>query len=589
MFLVTTANQKFWKKDTKVLFLGEWCKIYSQRHVWSGMDYQVLPYHWDDRKKLHKDFLYLDELCERYLPVLAGELNSLHGVNYSSRYWRILIGPWLILFIQILYDRYLSVSAAIDTGKVTETWVAPSMPHYYILKDYATLIRYMPTDEYNQYLYGYLIKSLRGIPFQVKNETLTLPSATQKNEAGLTKITLIGIRKVLEWYRRMIPDRWNEVVFVGSYLNLIDQARLQLSLGQFPCRIAPTVVIRESPVDLEMRRALKLSEGKNQFEKLLDELIPINIFRTCVEGYSEMNEISCAAFPKRPRVIYTTNALYYYDAFKFWTASHVEHGVKLIVGQHGGNYGAALWSSHENHENRISDMYVSWGWKKESDSNILPLPSGQLSYVSKKIRPDPSGSITLIPMTLPRYSYWLYSFLVGPQIADYIKGQEKFVDALSIDARSFLEIRSPLNSYEFGWSTYERWKDFDPKIKIRGPETSLYKLLCGSRLSVCTYNATTILEVLAANFPTIIFWDPNFFELRDSAQPYYDELRKVSILHDTPKSAAIKVNEVYEDPMAWWGSPDVQMARKNFCRRFAWTSPGWISDWKKEFEKLITR
>ena len=100
---------------------------------------------------------------------------------------------------------------------------------------------------------------------------------------------------------------------------------------------------------------------------------------------------------------------------------------------------------------------------------------------------------------------------------------------------------------------------------------------------------TPFLESFAANFPTIIFWNPYFSELRDSAKPYFDELREVSILHDNPKSAAIKVNEVYEDPMAWWGSPDVQMARENFCRRFAWTSPDWISDWKKEFEKLMTR
>ena len=84
---------------------------------------------------------------------------------------------------------------------------------------------------------------------------------------------------------------------------------------------------------------------------------------------------------------------------------------------------------------------------------------------------------------------------------------------------------------------------------------------------------TPFLESFAANFPTIIFWNPDFSELRDSAKPYFDELREVSILHDNPKSAAIKVNEVYEDPMAWWGSPDVQMARENFCRRFAWTSP----------------
>ena len=45
MFLVTTADQRFWKTDEKILFLGEWCKIYNQRHIWSNLDYEVLPYH----------------------------------------------------------------------------------------------------------------------------------------------------------------------------------------------------------------------------------------------------------------------------------------------------------------------------------------------------------------------------------------------------------------------------------------------------------------------------------------------------------------------------------------------------------------
>ena len=60
MLLITTADQRFWKTDEPVLFLGEWCKLFSQKAVWEKLDYEVLPYHWDDRGKLYNDYLYLD-------------------------------------------------------------------------------------------------------------------------------------------------------------------------------------------------------------------------------------------------------------------------------------------------------------------------------------------------------------------------------------------------------------------------------------------------------------------------------------------------------------------------------------------------
>jgi putative transferase (TIGR04331 family) len=80
------------------------------------------------------------------------------------------------------------------------------------------------------------------------------------------------------------------------------------------------------------------------------------------------------------------------------------------------------------------------------------------------------------------------------------------------------------------------------------------------------------LEALSINFPTVIFWDPKSFNFLNLAQPYLDDLRRVIILQDTSESAAKLVNEIYEDPMAWWSSPDVQQLRGKFCHQFARTS-----------------
>ena len=102
--LITTAETKTWpaKKDEPVLFLGEWCKRFSKRELWENLDSEVLEYHWNDRKKLASDYKYLQQLYEILLISLSKKLNEVHSCNYSIRYWRILVGPWLGMFVHIL-------------------------------------------------------------------------------------------------------------------------------------------------------------------------------------------------------------------------------------------------------------------------------------------------------------------------------------------------------------------------------------------------------------------------------------------------------------------------------------------------------
>ena len=37
-YLITIADERTWKFDRPVLFLGEWCCLYDRRHIWQHMD-----------------------------------------------------------------------------------------------------------------------------------------------------------------------------------------------------------------------------------------------------------------------------------------------------------------------------------------------------------------------------------------------------------------------------------------------------------------------------------------------------------------------------------------------------------------------
>ena len=67
-------------------------------------------YHWSNKNKLENDNQYLTDLYERYLVYLSNILNKFHHKNNDTKYWRILIGPWLRFFIDIVFDRYETIN-----------------------------------------------------------------------------------------------------------------------------------------------------------------------------------------------------------------------------------------------------------------------------------------------------------------------------------------------------------------------------------------------------------------------------------------------------------------------------------------------
>ena len=89
-----------------------------------------------------------------------------------------------------------------------------------------------------------------------------------------------------------------------------------------------------------------------------------------------------------------------------------------------------------------------------------------------------------------------------------------------------------------------------------------------SRVYIATYNATTFLESFAMDVPTIIFWRPEHWELRETAVESFEELSQAGIFHESPESAAAHLSAVWSDVGAWWGDGAVRSALQNFNYRF---------------------
>lgn len=581
MFLITTADQIFWKRDEKILFLGEWCKLFSQRLIWEKLSYEVLPYHWDDRKKLYQDYLYLNNLYEKTIPILSERLNQIHNVKHSLRYWRIIIGPWLNLFVQIFYDRYKSIISAEECGKVSNTLIGRYKEGHWIPQDFPEFSKWFTHDDYNHYLYSRIIEYRNKLPF-------TIIDVKENKKAFKFNINnKKGLNYLLYLYEKHIPDCLNRIVFVFSYLRIRDLVKLQLSLKQLPYLSFSMPEYSKVKIDLNLREILSLESSDNEFEVLLAKLIKEQIPAIYVEGYRELNEISLHYYPKQPKMILNAVAYYSNEPFKFWAAYHAEQGTKLAGLQYGGHYGSGLYSTTEDHEIKIYDKFYTWGWESESCNNVKPLSAAKLNKMRECVHPKKNGRLLLVTGIVPRYVHMLMSgFVSSTGVLSYFDDQYRFINSLSEENKKLLLIR--LYVHDYGWDQKERWVHKFPEVECCLGNKSMLDQLNESRLFIGTYNATTYLEAFAANFPTILYWNPLHWELRPLAQPFFNELRKVGILHDTPESAAKKVNDISNDPMSWWVKNEVQEAKDMFCKQYANTSESWLKEWKNELIALKT-
>ena len=128
-----------------------------------------------------------------------------------------------------------------------------------------------------------------------------------------------------------------------------------------------------------------------------------------------------------------------------------------------------------------------------------------------------------------------------------------------------------------------RLRDSCPNLEVETWDVPFQESLRSCRLYVCDHFSTTFAEALAANKPTILFWDPKANALRPEAQSFYDLLRAQGILFDTPEAAAVAVNRVYDDVEAWWNEPERQKALQLFCHQFARNTPDALALWQAEF------
>lgn len=561
MLLVTTPIEETWGKDEKVLFLGEWCLLYHRKEIWDKRRYLVLPYHWDDRKKLESDFLYLQVLNEQVIKSLTIRLNSIHSVNHSSQYWGTMLGNWVSNFTAVIYDRWYMIEQAVSYGQPLKTYVIEYDQVILSCTNTSDFINSASSDDsWNHALFSKLIELNGTILRRPINVELKATDSSGFNFAFFIKYKLI---QLINLVMSPITVR-NKVFIVRSYFPLIEELKLNFKFGQLP--IIPLKLKLKSKHFQYVDRKWKLNlENNNGFEKVLSSLVPLCLPKVFLEQYNALVcDVSSLRFPRKPKFIITALEHFHNEHFLEYMSRSREKGTKFLTIDHGG-LRSNKFNGSVNFQNTVSDVSLTWGWNNGDESKMLPY--GIVKTYNKRLIWNNRGPAILIQVAMPRYSFDIRAMPIGNQMISYFKDQHAFYAGLSESIRLSFKIR--LYQQDYLWSQKKRWQDIFPNIRFSNRKFGLYKEFSGCRLIVCSYNATTYLESLSMNLPTIVFWDLNLWELPEKAVESFKELESVGIFHTSPTSASQKVMEVWDNVGLWWNRKDTQQVRNDFCMKYA--------------------
>jgi putative transferase (TIGR04331 family) len=586
MFLATTACTDVWDETDDLVLLGSWCLKGDSRAGLEGRRVELMPSPWNDRRRFHAAAADADHASERILATLADALNAAHGVSRSLRYWRILIGPWVLHFVHSVFDRYEHLRVAFDRYENLTTNVLESTS-FSTPRDIQEGLQWLAhSDTYNLQLYSQILEAT-GYTFPPRALRVAHPTGEVPAPA---RVRLAGTR----WSRQALASlarRAAALVCPSDAVLVFDVTlsrrqlwalALESRLRLMPMPLPGDSHRRHIPEpDHPARQSLATLPAAAPFDAICQRLLPQNFPTVYLEGYAQARAGDVPPVSVCSAILAETSWLDH-EPFKLMAAEMAEGGTHLAVLQHGGGHGLLREMPLERHDARMADRRFVWGWATDADESTRNLPHPFLGRLPRRRagRRFPARTrILFVAQELPRYHYRFHSIpAAGNQWQEELDGYLRFLLCSTRRLRSATTFR--LHPIDCGHHMRERLASRFDDVTV--DDTSTFEQsLREARVAIVTSISTPLLELMVANVPTVMFWDPGRWEVRDEVVGDLQVLRSVGVLWDSPEAAATKLAEVYDDVESWWEGQMIQDARRAFVERFAFYRPDWKHRWIK--------
>ena len=557
--LYSKVNFKIKKNN---LFLGRWCIPFDKENKLSLKN--CLNYHWKNKKKRLKDFQNLEILFEKILINLSKKLNYVHKTNLSIREWRVILGPWLMIFLTKSFDSFENLNnfvkknrfVKIDFFKISHSDVIP--------KDYMDYIKnYLDFFKSNQYIYQKIISSCFKKQFLINNKKLKIKE--KNNFLKIAKKNNLFANFLKSFFNSMI----GKIYFDYLYINLGLKIKIFLLTRIFPNFLFDKIHFPEKNFDnFEREQKLNLKYS-NKFEKFVND----NLFQFLPLSYLENFKILQSKAIKlnfNANKIFSNGTYIHNDFFKIWLSTRLKKRAKFYIMFHGGGVPAKVRIF--NHDEKISDKILVW--HKPVNNKQIQLPN--LTLRNKKIQLK--KKIILITLE-PNISFYPVRTDDGPISTIFLDDLEQKISLskLLIKKSQSIKIRSLTTSiWEFKKRIVKSLgrKHFDDNKRFTDS-------LRNSKIHISGYLSTTFGESITYDIPTLGLISKDVYDFSDQFNYVIKLLKKNQILFDDPIKLYQFLKRHNFNLDKWWYTKNirktVEIYKKDLLGYSDYKIPKWIS------------
>lgn len=562
-----TTNAKINYKNK--IFLGHWCKEIKSKTNYDKIISKklIVGQNSAERKTIEKKIIFYEKTI---YPKLCKILNHFHNTNKSKKYYSYIIDAWLRRYLVVMLNRFLTINKFLkyNRSKIYDI----NLEIYKTLKpptDSLSAMEFFDDPKVNDWIYIQALRSFNlnsKVKIKIKN---TKNSKSKKNLQFGKNIISVFYNKINNIIQKYFSSS-DKKLFIGTRMPLLKEAIINLYFFQFPKVWKRVKIIYSEDADLNLRKKLKdllisnFSKRQNKELKFLIKNLFYMMPTSFLENFTNVKEsVHKSYLPKKPDLIFTSNNFDSDEGFKFYLAEQKERNpaLKYIVGQHGIGYNI-LSSKTDFPERETADNVLVWGKYKDHKNQI---PGFILK--SSKINYNKNGKILIICTHLGyRIDYWDTNYFFHKDFMKKISFLNEFKKK-SLYQNVILRLRP--NFERFGYNEKIKIKKRFPKIYI-DTSKNINKLYADSRLVIHFYLATTFLETVSNNIPSIIFIDEEKHNFNKKTVSLFKSLKKNNILFNDSKMMYKFIEKNYNNLERWWYSKKTQHSlnvfRDNYCR-----------------------
>lgn len=570
--LVFSLENTNLKSSDSFLIAGEWVLELNKKKI-DNLNYEVFYSSSFLKKNRILNTLNSDKIFTNIINDLYQILNKLHGINFSVKAWKVLLGHWLRRFVDLCFQKNFLIKEILSSNDIDIIYGIKNDKFKLSSEDTLSIHPNSRDLLWNNIIFFKLLEFYKfdNIKIDFQNTELTDDNQNLEKEyksKTFYKKTLFK-NLVFKFFNLLSKlKKNNDALISSSGAPFLYEKLLQLIFFQFPQNYVTKKVKSDAynnKIRLKIKSELSYSFNSLNLENFirhhLHEFLP-----TCfIENFAKIYQACEEFYPKNPKFILTGVDHDYNEIFKFYTAKRVNKGTPYFTIQHGNTYFTQDYILNRC-EYETSTKFFTFGYSK----NSFFQPIGNMKTIGKKYNYNKKGLLNFIAPPM------LGLFFPFDANHEFLKSFELIRDLekklpKDINEKILLRLHPNFSTNRGKWFKEIYFKNLS-KNKIDFGTLGYNKFLKQGRINLFFYDSTGMLENFHFNIPTMAIWTNKkelcYNHINDEFIEKYELLKESGILFDDLDELKIHIEKYWNNIDDWWLSQKTQNCIKKFNKDF---------------------